>query len=180
MQLHRSILVLFLHSILFSLPSIICALDLLWQWNSLKLISDSWGRSENFTVRHCNANNCIYDFLKLINFQTAPGCTQHEFTCGDGSCIPLYRKCDGNRDCRDNSDESLQECYQRAFVYFQWDFSFSNLNLFLQLDAVLVNGNVRMETVSTCQLIAMAASIAAIIQMNDSAVSFIRTKQSYS
>lgn len=35
----------------------------------------------------------------------AQQCRSNEFTCGDGSCIPDYQKCDRRRDCRDGSDE---------------------------------------------------------------------------
>lgn len=35
-------------------------------------------------------------------------CSRQEFTCRDGSCVPLSRRCDQRLDCRDESDE--QEC----------------------------------------------------------------------
>ena len=33
------------------------------------------------------------------------GCSSEQFTCGNGQCIPLERRCDRRRDCRDGSDE---------------------------------------------------------------------------
>ena len=38
-------------------------------------------------------------------------CTKFEFACTDGAqCIPGAYKCDGNKDCRDASDETDQIC----------------------------------------------------------------------
>lgn len=34
-----------------------------------------------------------------------PSCSPREFTCSDGSCVHEQSICDGNRDCRDGSDE---------------------------------------------------------------------------
>ena len=33
-----------------------------------------------------------------------------QFTCGDGSEVPLYYVCDGSKDCDDTSDEINCEC----------------------------------------------------------------------
>ena len=32
-------------------------------------------------------------------------CSSSEFSCGDGSCLPLSSKCDGISDCKDELDE---------------------------------------------------------------------------
>ena len=32
-------------------------------------------------------------------------CSTSQFTCNNGNCVPLIRKCDSYDDCRDNSDE---------------------------------------------------------------------------
>lgn len=42
----------------------------------------------------------------------AVGCLRSEFSCADGSCVQLHRKCNGVRDCPDGSDETLAECFQ--------------------------------------------------------------------
>ncbi len=33
-------------------------------------------------------------------------CGPNEFSCNDGLCIDVRRRCDGYRDCQDSSDES--------------------------------------------------------------------------
>ena len=47
---------------------------------------------------------------KLVNkipiFNFCFSCSDSEFTCGDGTCIPLESKCDGMSDCKDELDES--------------------------------------------------------------------------
>jgi len=37
------------------------------------------------------------------------GCSEGEFTCFDGACVDMTRRCDGYPDCQDHSDEL--ECY---------------------------------------------------------------------
>ena len=40
------------------------------------------------------------------------GCSEEDFTCGNGSCVHMTQRCDGKIDCSDESDEA--EC--KAFV----------------------------------------------------------------
>ncbi|XP_050542035.1 very low-density lipoprotein receptor-like isoform X3 [Daktulosphaira vitifoliae] len=37
-------------------------------------------------------------------------CTLRQHTCGNGKCVPLAWTCDGDDDCGDNTDESLELC----------------------------------------------------------------------
>jgi hypothetical protein len=34
------------------------------------------------------------------------GCGDDEFTCSDGTCVPIFARCDAKNDCSDNSDET--------------------------------------------------------------------------
>ena len=49
-----------------------------------------------------NTNVCVYDSLECI-FVLA--CSDREFQCADGGCIPSQYACDGLVDCKDSSDE---------------------------------------------------------------------------
>lgn len=33
-------------------------------------------------------------------------CTENQFTCDDGTCVPLAQRCDLKYDCRDHADEA--------------------------------------------------------------------------
>lgn len=47
-------------------------------------------------------DNCPGNSSKFLVFSN---CKDTQFTCNDGSCIPLIKKCDYVFDCEDNSDE---------------------------------------------------------------------------
>jgi hypothetical protein len=61
----------------------------------------------------------IYNMIGMC--KAAMTCTSDQWTCGDGSCIPLSYYCDGSSengnanwgaDCPDGSDEIITECCQ--------------------------------------------------------------------
>lgn len=55
-------------------------------------------------------NDCL--FLENL----AEGCSEDEFKCNNGKCIPNRQKCDGFNHCLDGSDESSQLCYPSEFL----------------------------------------------------------------
>ena len=46
-------------------------------------------------------SNALFILLKLVDICDK----QTQYQCESGDCIPLDRRCDGNRDCPDNTDE---------------------------------------------------------------------------
>ena len=66
---------------------------------------------------YCNANSKI-----PLMFSS---CLQNEFSCDDGSCIPLVQRCDKISNCGDNSDEkycnkvclTMSSCIQILFNF---------------------------------------------------------------
>ena len=45
-----------------------------------------------------------------------PVCSEAEFMCGNGQCIPLAQRCDLNMDCADGTDEIT--CGRSMFLMF--------------------------------------------------------------
>ncbi|CAG2053766.1 unnamed protein product [Timema podura] len=48
-------------------------------------------------------------------------CSDKEFTCNDGRCIPSRWQCDNEKDCADDSDEDPKTCRE----YFHPSLGFS-------------------------------------------------------
>lgn len=69
----------------------------------------------------CNEGKPYKKYLKLT------GCTDEEFTCTDGQCIMMDKRCDQIADCRDESDESnckivvRKENYNKKIPPFEKD-----------------------------------------------------------
>jgi len=73
------------------------------------------------TTPQCSAETCrtsvcgqsVFSYVDVCFFVAEalpteappPSCSPREFTCSDGSCVDEQLICDGNRDCRDGSDE---------------------------------------------------------------------------
>ena len=69
-------------------------------------------------VLGCNKGRPYNVSLKLT------GCKETEFTCNDGQCIDMARRCDQIVHCRDKSDEKncrlvvLEEGYKKNIIPF--------------------------------------------------------------
>lgn len=59
----------------------------------------------------------IHGNKSLLTFSA---CSENDFTCADGSCIPIESRCDLHVDCRDSSDE--EKCskivYSKRYITF--------------------------------------------------------------
>lgn len=54
--------------------------------------------------KECDYKSCIY-FFSIYRVPVEQKCTEKDFKCANGDCIPMKWKCDDYNDCRDKSDE---------------------------------------------------------------------------
>lgn len=52
---------------------------------------------------------CFFFFLDRQKL-----CTERQFQCKSGECIPIKYTCDGEPDCQDRSDEDPTECANKG------------------------------------------------------------------
>ena len=53
-----------------------------------------------------NAIKNIIALILIVSALSVRRCSADEFTCGDGSCVDVRRRCDQYQDCSDGSDEA--------------------------------------------------------------------------
>ena len=74
----------------------------------------SLGR-HNWTVHNdsksCSLSPTYTTVLKLT------GCSKEEFTCDDGSCVPMAERCNGKTDCLDETDEAECKAFAQSLGY---------------------------------------------------------------
>ena len=63
-----------------------------------------WLASINFYCRHL-PGIIFKDNKERPRLFILSNCNKNQFTCNDGSCISIIKRCDGTLDCLDNSDE---------------------------------------------------------------------------
>ena len=73
-----------------------------WATNAGSQESGALGTSE-WTV-YGDSRKCTTEASYKVTL-TLSGCNKAEFSCVDGSCISMERRCDGRVDCTDSSDE---------------------------------------------------------------------------
>lgn len=73
----------------------------------------------------CFVSHLIFD--NEGNFTATKVCTNTEFRCTNGRCIPGHWGCDGENDCSDGSDENPSLCreyFSFHFTPFSFEFFF--------------------------------------------------------
>uniref|UniRef100_A0A7E4VR66 Very low-density lipoprotein receptor n=1 Tax=Panagrellus redivivus TaxID=6233 RepID=A0A7E4VR66_PANRE len=85
-----------------------------YQHHQTSCIPNSWVcDGESDCVDMADEKNCTdKTVLTLGGILSAkkPNCSADEFQCADGTCIFGIWKCDGESDCKDNSDEDMKLC----------------------------------------------------------------------
>ena len=109
---------LFLHFTLYFSRSLCLALSLnlllfLFSVSSLLLFPllslSPFTRSLSLSLG-CTLSFHAHELQLAIIFFTDINCRSNEWECDNGECIPDGDRCDGRRDCTDNSDEQDCEC----------------------------------------------------------------------
>ena len=58
-------------------------------------------------------NACMYSIISFVV------CTSNQFACSNGECIASNKRCDGNLDCMDGSDEP-KNCCKLLLLFFNF------------------------------------------------------------
>lgn len=66
---------------------------------------------------HMNVLELTYFALTLepLSFSVRKTCAEVDFVCHSGQCVPKRWQCDGEPDCEDGSDESIEMCRKSDF-----------------------------------------------------------------
>ena len=107
-----------------------------WMWVNRKLegsVATSKSRSDGYflglnTINFANSSDiCVEgNEIKVFNVKMT-ACLDNQFTCNDGNCISMDRRCDQAPNCDDSSDELscqmliLPENYNKRISPFEFD-----------------------------------------------------------
>lgn len=58
-------------------------------------------------------------FFPSLLLVKQPKCTDRQFQCKSGECVPVKYTCDGEFDCKDRSDEDPTECSDKRKLIIQ-------------------------------------------------------------
>lgn len=82
------------------------------------------GPNDNVRSIHCQCLRMAKTFaFRWFNYKHFPclwfavrvkKCSQRQFKCRSGECIPMKYTCDGEPDCPDKSDEDPRECFNKG------------------------------------------------------------------
>lgn len=57
----------------------------------------------------------------ILSLPVRKTCEEVDFVCHSGQCVPKRWQCDGEPDCEDGSDESIEMCRKFDFRSFETD-----------------------------------------------------------
>ena len=69
-----------------------------------RLFDENCNQTRMLTITSVRLKHSIVHFFDLINFHIFQ-CLDNEFTCNNGLCIDIAKRCDEKFDCKDKSDE---------------------------------------------------------------------------
>lgn len=78
-----------------------------YSWVSISLMGDVWLKNMKPVCLFCIMNPSLF-FLFLSPVRKT--CVEVDFVCRNGQCVPTRWHCDGEPDCEDGSDESVEIC----------------------------------------------------------------------